>query len=62
MAASMSKTRADAYTQFRKWLGEQPYWLQDAAYRIYRGQKIEDKQIQTYVDMCVAEIRKEQYA
>lgn len=61
MAASMSKTRVDAYTQFRKWLGEQPYWLQDAAYRIYRGQKIEDKQIQTYVDMCVAEIRKEQY-
>ena len=61
MAASMSKTRADAYAQFRKWLGEQPYWLQDAAYRIYRGQKIEDKQIQTYVEMCVAEISKEQY-
>lgn len=61
MAASMSKTRADAYAQFRKWLGEQPYWLQDAAYRIYRGQKIEDKQIQTHVEMCVAEISKEQY-
>ena len=57
---SVSKTRADAYAHFRKWLGEQPHWLQDASYRIYHGQAIDDRQIQIYVEMCVAEIRREQ--
>lgn len=61
MTENMSKTRADAYAQFGKWLGEQPHWLQDAAYRIYHDQKIEDKQIEAYVDMCVAEGKKERY-
>ena len=61
MTANMSKTRAEAYAQFRKWLGEQPHWLQDTAYRIYHGKDINDRQIQTYVDMCVAEIRKEPF-
>ena len=44
MAERMNKTGVDAYAQFEKWLGEQPYWLQDAAYRIYHGLPIEQDQ------------------
>lgn len=59
MAERLSNTRTDAYAQFRKWLGLQPCWLQDATYRIYHGLSIDTKQIETYADMCVSEIRKE---
>lgn len=62
MADSIRNTRIDAYTQFKKWLSEQPYWLQDAAYRIYHGLPIDDKQIQAYVDMCISETKKEKPA
>ena len=59
MAESMRNNRIDAYNQFKKWLDEQPFWLQDAAYRIYHGLPIEDKQILEYVDMCIAETKNE---
>jgi hypothetical protein len=45
MAERLSNTRTDAYAQFRKWLGLQPCWLQDATYRIYHGLSIDTKQI-----------------
>ena len=57
--ANSSNARMDAYAQFEKWLGSQPFWLQDAAFCIYHGLPIDDKQIQVYVDMCLAEIQKE---
>ena len=48
MAESTKKNDIDAYTQFEQWLGEQPCWLQDAAYRIYHGQPIDQEQIEVY--------------
>ena len=42
MAENVRTTTVDAYTQFEKWLSEQPYWLQDATYRIYHGLEIDD--------------------
>ena len=59
MADRLSDTRMEAYSQFKNWLDVQPCWLQDATYRIYHGLPIDDKQIQAYVDMCVAENKKE---
>lgn len=59
MAESTKKTSMDAYTQFEQWLGEQPYWLQDAAYRIYHGQPIDQEQIEAYMAMCIAQAKKE---
>ena len=37
MAEIENKAYAEAYAQFESWLGAQPYWLQDAAWRIYHG-------------------------
>lgn len=48
-----------AYTQFGKWLKAQPCWLQDAVWRIYNGKQIDDDTIETYAEMCVAQIKKE---
>ena len=59
MAERMNKTGVDAYAQFEKWLGEQPYWLQDATYRIYHGLPIEQDQIIEYAAMCVAQAKNE---
>lgn len=59
MSESASKNNIDAYAQFEKWLGDQPYWLQDATYRIYHGQPIEQEQIIEYAAMCVAQAKKE---
>ena len=59
MAERMNKTDIDAYAQFENWLCEQPYWLQDATYRIYHGLPIEQEQIIEYADMCVAQAKNE---
>lgn len=59
MAEIENKAYAEAYAQFESWLGVQPYWLQDAAWRIYHGLKIEDTQIAAYADMCIAQVKKE---
>ena len=59
MAESIRNNNIDAYTQFEKWLEEQPYWLQDAVYRIYHGLSIDDTQISKYADMCIAQAKKE---
>lgn len=39
------QTMNEAYAQFGKWLTEQPFWLQDAAWRTYTGRKIDEEQI-----------------
>ncbi len=49
----------DSYTQFERWLGEQPYWLQDATYRIYHGLEVDDAQISIYADMCISQAKNE---
>lgn len=59
MAERMNKTDIDAYAQFENWLCEQPYWLQDATYRIYHGLPIEQEQIIEYTGMCVAQAKNE---
>ncbi len=47
----------EAYTQFGEWLKKQPWWIQDAAWRIYHGQTIDEKQIDQYVQMCVSQAK-----
>ena len=59
MAEDTNKNSINAYAQFEKWLSEQPYWLQDATYRIYHGLAIDEEQISLYADMCIAQTRKE---
>ena len=59
MAESTINNKIDAYAQFEKWLSEQPYWLQDAAYRIYHNMPIDDMQISKYADLCVSQVKKE---
>lgn len=54
-----STTTDEAYAQFGKWLNEQPFWLQDAAWRIYNNKKIDDEQIGFYAEMCIAQIKDE---
>ena len=59
MAENIKTTIVDAYTQFEEWLSEQPYWLQDATYRIYHDLEIDDAVISFYADMCIAQAKKE---
>lgn len=58
MANEQKDYHVDAYSQFSAWLSSQAFWLQDAAWRMYNGQKIESEQIQAYADMCVAQVQK----
>lgn len=59
MSGVQSVSTSEAYAQFGKWLIEQPYWLQDAAWRIYSGKEIDDAQIKLYAEMCVAQAKGE---
>ena len=59
MAEDIKTTPGDVYTQFEKWLSEQPYWIQDATYRIYHGLDIGDAEISLYGDMCISQAKKE---
>ena len=59
MSTVAADTTSEAYAQFGKWLTEQPFWLQDATYRIYTGKKIDDAQIRLYAEMCVAQSKGE---
>ena len=61
MAENKDTTNTEAYAQFEEWLRVQPSWLQDAAWRIYHGLKIDDDQISIYADMCVAQAKKESF-
>lgn len=62
MTDSIGSTPDTAYTQFSKWLSSSPYWLQDAAWRIYNGKKIDDAVIRSYAEMCVTQAKKEKPA
>lgn len=53
------KIDKDPYIQFEEWLEEQPYWLQDACFRIYNGLSIDDQQIEKYANMCISQVKKE---
>lgn len=58
-AVESEKTTSDAaYIQFGEWLRGQPYWLQDAAWRIYNGKEIDADQIEVYASMCVTQAKK----
>ncbi len=58
MAKQVPEEGKNAYDQFEKWLKKQPFWLQDATYRIYTGKVIDEEQINRYSDMCIAQNRK----
>ena len=51
-------TKTEYYHQFEEWINKQPYWLQDAAWRIYHGEEIGEEQIACYVDMCISQVNK----
>ena len=48
----------DPYDQFEQWLLKQPFWVQDAAWRLYNKRPIDDLQIQLYAQMCIDQIQK----
>ncbi len=41
------------YDQFEQWLAKQPFWAQDATWRLYNKSPIVDSQIGLYVQMCL---------
>ena len=41
------------YDQFEKWLAKQPFWVQDATWRLYNKHPIDDSQISLYAQMCL---------
>ena len=43
------------YLSFADWLNKQASWLQDAVWRIYNRQKMDESQIRQYAEMCLAE-------
>ncbi len=59
MAENIKRRSIDAYSQFEDWLSDQPFWLQDAAYRIYHGLEIGEEQISSYADMCILQANKQ---
>ena len=59
MAKIINDPSIDAYSQFENWLTDQPFWLQDATYRIYHGLEIGEEQISSYADMCILQSKKQ---
>ena len=49
----------DIYNNFGEWLKKQTFWIQDATWNLYNNKPIEDKEIENYVNMCLAEVRNE---
>lgn len=58
MAKQVPYEGNNAYDQFGKWLMKQPFWLQDATYRIYTGKAIDEEQINRYANMCIDQNKK----
>ena len=56
---ALTESANKMYVKFEEWLHKQPYWLRDAAWRIYNAKPIEDAQIEEYVDMCIKQTKKE---
>lgn len=46
-------TSKNPYVQFSQWLLKQPYWLQDATWRLYNNQPIDENRIASYARMCI---------
>ena len=59
MTENIKERNIDAYSQFENWLSDQPFWLQDAVYRIYHGLEIGKEQISSYADMCILQAKKQ---
>lgn len=57
--SSVEMAASEAYTQFENWLTGQPFWIQDATWRMYNGKKIDDEQIKIYAEMCIAQVKGE---
>lgn len=49
------------YDQFLSWLENQPYWLQDATWRLYNKRSIDDAQIKRYAQMCLDQAQDETF-
>ena len=50
-----------SYDQFLSWLENQPYWLQDATWRLYNKRSIDDAQIKRYAQMCLDQAQDETF-
>ena len=37
---------------------KQPFWIQDAAWRLYNKEEIDDKKIDEYISMCMLQLQK----
>lgn len=48
------------YSQFGEWLKKQPFWIQDAAWRLYNKEEIDDKKIDEYISMCMLQSQKKE--
>lgn len=48
----------EAYRQFGEWLQRQPFWIQDAAWRLYNKQEIDEKKIDEYILLCIRQNQK----
>lgn len=47
----------EAYRQFGEWLQKQPFWIQDATWRLYNNQRIDEKTIDEYILMCIQQAK-----
>ena len=50
----------EVYSQFGEWLKKQPFWIQDAAWRLYNKEEIDDKKIDEYISMCMLQLQKKE--
>lgn len=48
----------EVYSQFGEWLEKQPFWIQDAAWRLYNKEEIDDKKIDEHISMCMLQLQK----
>ena len=48
----------EVYSQFGEWLKKQPFWIQDASWRLYNKEEIDDKKIDEYISMCMLQSQK----
>lgn len=45
------------YDQFGQWVIKQPFWVQDAVWRLYNKRPIDDSKIHEYAQMCLDQLQ-----
>lgn len=49
----------EIYSEFYKWIMDQPKWIQEAIYIIYHHTAMTDNEIVELSDMCLKQIKKQ---